>query len=85
MKVGSRIFAVSGWFLIVIAVLAAASFGFFAVLLRDGLGPDSIPSHGALAFWRAFEGFAVPGALSVGVFCAGIAFVRRAKRGVSNA
>ena len=81
----NKTLSLSGWLLIVIAVLAAVSFGFFAVLLRDGLGPDSVPSHGLLAFWRVVEGFAVPGALSVGVACVGIALVRKAKRGVSNA
>jgi len=85
MSMGSRIFTVSGWLVVVIGVLAAVSFGVFAVLLRDGLGPDSVPSHGAVAAWRVFEGFAVPGVLSVGLFCAGIALVQKAKRGVSNA
>jgi hypothetical protein len=81
----SKALAVSGWLLMVIGVLAVVSFGFFAVLLRDGLGPDSVPSHGALALWRVVEGVAVPVALSVGVFCVGIALVRRAKHGVSSA
>ena len=85
MRMGSKTLTVSGWLLMVIATLAAATFGFFAVLLRDGLGPDAVPSHGALAVWRIFEGFAVPGVLSVGVFCAGIVLVRKAKRGVSDA
>jgi hypothetical protein len=85
MKVGSKTLTVTGWLLMAIAVLAAVFFLFSAVLLRDGVGPDSVPSHGAVAVWRVFEGFAVSGVLVVGVFCAGLLLVRKSKREDSNA
>jgi hypothetical protein len=85
MSMARRTLAVSGWLLMVVGVLSAVTFAFFAVFLRDGLGPDSVPSYGALAIWRVFEGFAFPSVLSVGTFCAGVALVRKAKRRVSNA
>jgi hypothetical protein len=85
MKVGSKTLTVTGWLLMAFAVLAAVVLLFSAIFLRDGLGPDAVPSHGAVAVWRVSEGFALPGVLLVGTFCAGIVLVRKSKREDSNA
>jgi hypothetical protein len=68
MNLGRRVLVVSGWLLMVIGVLALIFFAGSAVLFRDGLGPDSVSSHGALAIKRTFEGLWVPGVLSIAVF-----------------
>ena len=42
---------------IVISLAIAVWTGFYCWMLRDGLGPDAIPSHGMVAIQRFFEGY----------------------------
>ena len=75
-----RIQAIVGWSMMAAAVCLAGFAAFWAWLLRDGLGPDSISSSGLAAVHHAVLGgwhLFLPAAL---VAIVGLMFIRRARR-----
>jgi hypothetical protein len=69
-----------GWLLVSTGLLSGLFFTWFALILRDGIGPDSIESTGVRAVFRTLKILAIPGALSALVSGVGIALLRKANR-----
>lgn len=83
-----KVLQVLGGVLVAVSLLALGVAIFFAVLFKDGLGPDSVETSGLVGLVRILEGgapaafLAIP--LAVGSIMLGIS-ARRSKHGVTKA
>jgi hypothetical protein len=80
MSIKTKSFTALGAFLVLIGILVIAVGGYFSALLRDGLGPDSVRSHGLIAAQRFLEGFVGPVIIGACVVALGVVCLFRAAR-----